>query len=201
MIARAGPFLLGLALTGCAQPQMEARPTMPKETHPMMVRAAAGPTEAVAEVLAAAERSAEGPDRDPDRLAAALMTLDASGARSDEGAVDPVPGWRASLPAGAVQPMRGRILGPAYRRGTLSAGSSVTLVQLFDGGKQARVAVATPGDGPLGIAVLDGNGKPVCPVNVSRSGACNWVPPFSARHQIVLSNPSATQSAYYLVID
>jgi hypothetical protein len=131
-----------------------------------------------------------------------LAALDGYGARPAEGEGDAMARWRAALPAGgAVPPMRGRVLGPAYRRGTIAAGSSVTLVQLFDGGRQARVAVATPGEEPVGIAVLDGNGKAICPTNVARSGACNWVPPFSARHQIVLSNPGGEASAIYLVID
>ena len=132
---------------------------------------------------------------------AALVALDSYGARPAETAGDPVPAWRASLPASAVPPMRGRVLGPAYRKGVLEPGATVRLDQLFDGGRQARVAVATTDEGELGIAVLDGSGKPICPSHLGQRGQCKWVPPYSGRHQIVLSNPGSARSTYYLAID
>jgi hypothetical protein len=162
---------------------------------------AAEPTLAVAQLLATAETAAQGTARDRPGLAGTLAALDGLGARPADAATDPMKGWRALLTGPAAPPMRGRVLGPAYQRGMLEAGASVTLDQLFDGGRQARVAVATAGAAPIGIAVLDGAGRPVCSKNLARAGQCNWVPPFSARHQIVISNPGPARSAYYLVID
>jgi len=181
-----------LLLAGCARPQAAAAPG---DIY------AAEPTLAVAQLLATAETQAQGSPGDRPGLAATLAALDGLGARPADAGADPVIGWRAQLPGPAAPPLRGRMLGPAYRRGMLEAGASVTLDQLFDGGRQARVAVATAGAAPIGIAVLDGAGKPVCPMNRARAGQCHWVPPFSARHQIVLSNPGPARSAYYLVID
>lgn len=187
MIVRMSLPWLGLLLLGaCAHREEMTVETVGEE-----------PVQAVADMLALADRSAQGGNRQG--LAAALSALDGRGARPAEADADPVPAWRRL--ANPVPPVRGRMLGPAYRRGTLAGGTSMTLMQLFDGGKQARVAIATPGDEPLGIAVLDGNGKPICPTNVARRGSCAWVPPFSGRHQIVLSNPGAARSSYYLVIE
>ncbi len=159
------------------------------------------PALAVAALLATADRAAHAGAQDRARLAAALTALDGYGARAVEASTDPAVAWRAALQGEALPPVRGRVLGPAYRRGTLEPGATMTLMQLFDGGRQARVAMATAGDTPIGIAVLDGTGKIVCPASVGRQGKCSWVPPFSGRHQIVLSNHGGAPSAYYLVID
>lgn len=200
MIARLSMIAASVALlAGCARTGPVAPAPVPVPVPVEIV--ASGLSEAVVELLALADRAADGPAQDHRRLGQAIAALDRYGARPAEGEADVVAGWRAALPAGAVAPMRGRVLGPAYRHGTIAAGSSVTLVQLFDGGRQARVAVATPGESPVGIAVLDGSGKAICPPNVTRRGACNWVPPFTGRHQIILSNPASETSAYYLVID
>ncbi len=188
------PSYLGVALllAGCAHPQAAA--VAP-------ISYAAEPTLAVAQLLAAAEIAAQGPARDKPALAPTLAALARLGAHPALDSEDPVAAWYALLPSGASQPpVRGRMLGPAYRRGTLDAGGSVTLDQLFDGGRQARVAVATPGAEPVSIAVVDGAGKPVCTNDVLRRGHCNWVPPFSARHQIVIKNSSTIRAAYYLAI-
>lgn len=187
-------FSLGMALqlAGCTHPR--AAPVAP-------VSYAAEPTLAVAQLLAAAETAAQSPAREQAGLAPTLAALERLGAHPASANDDPVPGWYALIPRSAtLAPVRGRMLGPAYRRGTLEAGASETLDQLFDGGRQARVAVATPGAVPVGIAVLDGDGKLVCSDSAARQGQCNWVPPFSARHQIVIKNESAIRAAYYLVI-
>ncbi|BAK64899.1 hypothetical protein SLG_02240 [Sphingobium sp. SYK-6] len=182
---------------GCASPQARGAASLPAAP---VTRA-----DMVARLLVAAEQAANAPDPQPGRLAEALAALDRLGARPAPGATDsltdPLPGWRTSAPNAAVPTMRGRLLGPAYRRGHLEPGATTTLAQLFDGGRQARVAIAAAGGGPLGIAVLDGTGKPVCPVRQGTGSQCSWVPPFSGRHHIRLSNPGAMRVAYYLVIE
>lgn len=187
------PGLAAALLAGCAH-----APGPPLTTADY---AADMPAQGVVDLLAIADRAARDGARDAPRLAAALAALDGYGARPAETDGDPVPAWRASLPASAVPPMRGRVLGPAYRKGVLEPGATVRLDQLFDGGRQARVAVATPDEGALGIAVLDGSGKPICPSHLGQRGQCKWVPPYSGRHQIVLSNPGSARSTYYLAID
>lgn len=191
-MSRAWAGYLGLLLLGaCARPGAA----------PMTEAVSAEPTQAVADLLAMADRAAHDPHRDGQRLSDTLAALDQLGARPADPAADPVPGWREVLPSKAALPLRGRMLGPAYRRGTLAAGASMTLMQLFDGGKQARVAVAASGPTPLRMAVLDDGGNAVCPDHIAPRGACRWVPPFSGRHQIIVTNAGDAPSAYYLVID
>ncbi|MBA4353326.1 MAG: hypothetical protein C0409_01410, partial [Novosphingobium sp.] len=155
------------------------------------------PAAAVAQLLAEAE-SAQG---DPRRLGVLLAALDGLGARPADGASDPLDGWRAQAERPQTPPYRGRVLGPAYRSGMLDPGKSVRLPQLFDGGRAARVAVATPGLAGLDFTVLDGEAKPVCPPGKARNRQCTWTPLYSGRFEIVLSNPSTNTTGYYLVID
>lgn len=155
------------------------------------------PASAVATLLAAAETSRD----DPRQLGRILAALDAFGARPLEGSDDPVAPWRAKATMPDTPPYRGRVLGPAYKAGKLDPGATVRLPQLFDGGRAARVAIATPGLAALDFTVLDGEAKPVCPPAKARNRECMWTPLFSGRFEIVLSNPSGNSAGYYLVID
>jgi hypothetical protein len=197
------PPLLALAallLGACVRPVAEPAP-LAGPAGAEIESESETPALTVARLLAMAERAAAAPAPAEAGLAAVLGALDAQGARPAVPGEDPVGRWRALLPAGAVTPMRGRLLGPAYRRGMLDAGASIALDQLFDGGRQARVAVASARGAALGIAVLDGAGRSVCAPAAGAQGQCAWVPPFSTRHRIVLNNPGPESSAYYLVID
>ena len=157
----------------------------------------ADPAEGVAKLLAEADR-AQG---DPQRLGLILAALDSLGARAMPGEPDPVAQWRAKAVTPDTPPYRGRVLGPAYKAGMINPGATVRLPQLFDGGRSARVAVATPGQAALDFTVLDGEAKPVCPPAKARTRECMWTPLFSGRFEIVLTNPSSNAAGYYLVID
>lgn len=157
----------------------------------------ADPAEGVAKLLAEAD-SAQG---DPQRLGTILAALDSLGARAMPGEPDPVAQWRAKAVMPDTPPYRGRVLGPAYKAGMINPGATVRLPQLFDGGRSARVAVATPGQAALDFTVLDGEAKPVCPPAKARTRECMWTPLFSGRFEIVLTNPSSNAAGYYLVID
>ncbi|MBA4088053.1 MAG: hypothetical protein C0491_09660 [Novosphingobium sp.] len=157
----------------------------------------ADPAEGVAKLLAEAD-SAQG---DPQRLGLILAALDSLGAQAMPGEPDPVAQWRAKAVMPDTPPYRGRVLGPAYKAGMINPGATVRLPQLFDGGRSARVAVATPGQAALDFTVLDGEAKPVCPPAKARTRECMWTPLFSGRFEIVLTNPSSNAAGYYLVID
>lgn len=157
----------------------------------------ADPAEGVAKLLAEAD-SAQG---DPQRLGLILAALDSLGAQAMPGEPDPVAQWRAKAVMPDTPPYRGRVLGPAYKAGMINPGATVRLPQLFDGGRSARVAVATPGQAALDFTVLDGEAKPVCPPAKARTRECMWTPLFSGRFEIVLMNPSSNAAGYYLVID
>lgn len=155
------------------------------------------PAGAVATLLVAAETS----HNDPRQLGRILAALEAFGARPMEGSADPVAAWRSTATMPDTPPYRGRVLGPAYKAGKLDPGATVRLPQLFDGGRAARVAIATPGLAALDFTVLDGEARPVCPPAKARNRECMWTPLFSGRFEIVLSNPSGNSAGYYLVID
>lgn len=155
------------------------------------------PTGAVAQLLAQADSAQD----NPRRLGQYLAALDSLGAHSAEGSADPLAAWRAKAEMPQTPPYRGRVLGPAYKAGMLDPGSTVRVAQLFDGGRAARVAVATPGQAGLDFTVLDGEAKPVCPPAKARNRQCTWTPLYSSRFEIVLRNPTDAAAGYYLVID
>lgn len=157
----------------------------------------AQPAAAVAQLLAQADSA----QNNPERLGMLLATIDGLGARPAPDAADPIPAWRSRAVMPQTPPFRGRVLGPAYKAGMLDPGKSVRLPQLFDGGRAARVAVATPGKAGLDFTVLDGEAKPVCPPGNARNRQCTWTPLYSARFEIVVTNPSSNAAGYYLVID
>lgn len=183
-----------LAIGGCAADGTRATREVPVR---VVLSGTAEPAEAVASLLADAE-AAQG---EPERLGAILAALDAFGARPMAGEADPVVAWRSRAELPKTPPYRGRVLGPAYKAGMLNPGATVRLPQLFDGGRSARVAVATPGQAGLDFTVLDGEAKPVCPPAKARTRECMWTPLFSGRFEIVLTNPSNNAAGYYLVID
>jgi hypothetical protein len=182
------------ALGGCAADSRHARRETPVR---VVLNSSTEPAEAVATLLAEAD-AAQG---DPQQLGAILAALDTFGARPIAGEQDPVAAWRSKAEMPRIPPYRGRVLGPAYKAGMLNPGATVRLPQLFDGGRSARVAVATPGQAGLDFTVLDGEAKPVCPPAKARSRECMWTPLFSGRFEIVLTNPSSSAAGYYLVID
>lgn len=155
------------------------------------------PTGAVAQLLAQADAAQDSPRR----LGQYLAALDSLGAHPADGSADPLGAWRAKAEMPQTPPYRGRVLGPAYKAGMLDPGSTVRLPQLFDGGRAARVAVATPGQEGLDFTVLDGEAKPVCPPAKARNRQCTWTPLYSGRFEIVLRNPTDASAGYYLVID
>lgn len=137
----------------------------------------------------------------PQRLGTLIAALDTMGVRPAADTADPMAQWRLRAEMPRTAPYRGRVLGPAYRAGTLDPGGSVRLPQLFDGGRAARVAVATRNRALVDLIVLDAEAKPVCPPGKAASRECNWTPLFSSRFEIVLTNASGTAATYYLVID
>lgn len=180
-------FALVAAMAGCTSVPAQSAETA----------AANGPAEEVARILAQAD-AAQG---QPKHLGKLLAALDVLGAKPLEPAADPVARWRAQAEMPNTPPYRGRVLGPAYKAGMIDPGATVRLPQLFDGGRAARVAIATPGQAPLDFTVLDREAKPVCPPAKARSRECSWTPLFSGRFEIVLSNSSSNAAGYYLVID
>jgi hypothetical protein len=158
-----------------------------------------GPADRVADALAAGEMAATG-----EALVAAAARLDRLAAHPMDGGEDLAARWRAQGAALGVRdetpPMRGRALGPAYRTGQLGAGAHIDLEQIFLGGEAAVVVVVPEAGRSLHVSVADADRAPVCGRAVEPpKGACRWLPIFTTRFRISVTNPAPTPARYYLV--
>lgn len=100
-------------------------------------------------------------------------------------------------------PYRGRALGPAYRRGSLLPGGSMTMRQLFLGGQRAQIMVAPTGEGSghLSLRVEGAQGETLCQKAVGGPQAdCAWMPLFTDRYSIVIENAGDASANFYLLI-
>ncbi|MDB5720340.1 MAG: hypothetical protein JWP15_958 [Alphaproteobacteria bacterium] len=161
--------------------------------------APADPVDTVALVLAsgmAAEAAGNGR-----AMLDAAGRLDASGARAEEG--DLAMHWRDLARSRGIRdrvpPLRGRALGPAYRRGTLDAGAELATEQVFLAGQKAVVALVPQPGRNLSILVASPD-KPICARDAQPPRAtCSWLPLFTSRVRISVSNRGANPATYYLV--
>lgn len=153
-----------------------------------------------ADLLASADAAAAGTDKAAHRaLGRSVTALERIGAQAQEGEEDPLPGWRVQAgPAPSDATFRGRVLGPAYRRGWLEPGAELAVEQLFLGGQAATVAVAAAPSQPLRLSVQGGQASPSCSGNARD---CRWTPIFTERYTIRVRNAGAAKARYYLVFD
>tara|TARA_B100000678_G_C18127069_1_gene469135 strand:- start:228 stop:707 length:480 start_codon:yes stop_codon:yes gene_type:complete len=100
-----------------------------------------------------------------------------------------------------IAPMRGRVLGPGYMRGTLKSGESWTREQNFLAGEPASLAVSHRGSGPVALRVSQNGGAPVCSFRASASKVCRFTPIYTQRYRIELNNEGTQDAVYYVVID
>lgn len=153
-----------------------------------------------ADLLARADRAAAGTSRAAARkLDEALTTLDRIGVRAEaegDGATA-LADWR-SRSVHAELPYRGRVLGPAFRRGWLEPGAAARVDQLFLAGQNASVAVSGAPDRGVKLAVA-GRDAPAGCTGTDRS--CRWVPIFTQRYTITVRNGGKSATRYYLVMD
>ncbi|QJB70468.1 hypothetical protein [Parasphingorhabdus halotolerans] len=95
---------------------------------------------------------------------------------------------------------RGRALGPAYRKGTVTAGSDVTMEQIFLAGKKASVALVPVSKNIVSISIENGDGKRLCHRTVStKPDSCEWLPLFTDRFLIRVKTKAREPVRYYLV--
>lgn len=156
-----------------------------------------------AERIAAALEAAAASDAAGDSagIARALQVVEASGARPlPESLDDPVPAWRARA-GELLPPLRGRPLGPGYRSGRIAAGGRDSFAQLFLSGTASVIAVSAPTGDRIALRVRDQKDQPVCQRDGTQGGACRWVPLFTQRYTIEVSNLGAGDARYFLVIE
>jgi hypothetical protein len=180
--------LAPITLAGCISTDCCSQP----------VNAAAAPT-TDAERLAIALADGDSAFRRSDKagLTEALRRIDALGGRPFDEASPDLRQWRQA--ANQEPPMRGRPLGPGYRSGLVSPGSSELIEQVFLSGKRASVALSIPGRGRLTLQVQNGRDEPVCGKE-SNASHCQWVPIFTDRYRIKIANPGRTAVRYFLVV-
>ncbi len=146
----------------------------------------------VATLAAEALLDAEGGS--PAQRRDALRLLDRLGAHPADAADDPRPALRAQA---RIQPetTRGRLLGPAFRRGEVGGGAVWTIEQTFLAGRPTTVALASR---PRQAAVLGIDG-PDTAVRCAAAVRCSWVPKFTERYRITVTNAAPAPARFVLV--
>jgi hypothetical protein len=136
-------------------------------------------------------------------LLEAARLLESNGARPEAGEPDLASRWRAQALARGVRdseaPLRGRALGPAYRRGRLDPGAALATDQVFLAGQKAMVALVPEPGRALSIRVAAPD-QPICDLPAQPPRAtCAWLPLFTSRVTIRIANRSPAPASYYLV--
>ncbi len=138
--------------------------------------------------------------KDKESLARTLAKLDTAGVQAlDEPARRQLDQWRQAA-GDLVPPTRGRVLGPGFLAGELPALGRKSLEQTFLSGRKAEIALTSPDNVKLEVTVTDSSDEPLCN-KVAESVSCRWVPLYTHRHRIDLSNPNRRKARYYLVIE
>ncbi|MEP7222153.1 MAG: hypothetical protein ABI673_05735 [Novosphingobium sp.] len=157
-----------------------------------------------AERVAASFTAAADAEKSGDRagLIRAVQTIQALAAHPlDPATENPVEGWKAAAAPAAMPVYRGRPLGPGYRSGRLLHGGTESFSQLFLSGTGATIALSAPTGDRLGLRVLDPQSRPICAGDAVRSGLCRWVPLFTQRYTIEVTNLGAGDARYFLVVE
>ena len=133
----------------------------------------------------------------------AARSLDSLGARAPSPEEDLAARWRSlarerGLPE--EPPLRGRALGPAYKKGVLAPGTMLATEQVFLAGQAAEVALVPSGGAALAMRVV-ARGKPICAREAAEPprATCAWLPIFTERVSISVENRGSRPAAYYLV--
>ena len=96
-------------------------------------------------------------------------------------------------------PLRGRALGPGFRRGTLTPGQKLELQQIFLAGEPAELALTGAGRASLQATLRDGEARTVCTFGPPRETACAFTPVFTQRYVIEIANGGKRAATYFLV--
>jgi len=178
-------------LAGCA--------TLPTPPDPAL--ASTDPLISAAALLVAADAARTDEARAPmiARLdALGVSVLAATGPTTSD---DPLTEWRRRYTPAAGEVYRGRTLGPAYRRAQLAAGERLVIEQIFTAGERAEMAAQTSGGQPVALAVANNKAEKVCEAQLTPHARCRWMPIYTERFQITLTNRGTTPASVYLVFD
>lgn len=146
-------------------------------------------------------------DHDAKGLMKASLALSRMGARPIEGGDDLAQQWRRAAIAQGAKPtkspsFRGRTLGSAYKSGSIGPGDVFSTHQSFYAGQKADVLLVPKNHATLTLRIADDEGHDVCSVsNASEDIGCSWVPSFTGRHDIEISNESQSRVGFYMVLN
>jgi|GEM_PF-431554 len=201
IIALAGSVSILSACTGVASGA--AAQTSPGQADVARPAVDASAVMRTADAIVAGQVGAK--NSDAGALRSAAQTLESLGARPDgdqESNLSKSWSEQASLidPSTTPPVYRGRALGPSYKKGIVSAGSRVSIDQIFLAGRKASVALVPASPKPMSIEISDGQGKNICARRTSSKPAnCEWLPLFTERYKINIRTSESRPVTYYLV--
>ena len=143
-----------------------------------------------------------------DDLAKAAQFLNGVGAHPwGDGTIDLQKSWASTARSlnGGAEPAayRGRVKGPAYRKNILAAGASETLHEIYYAAEAAELTLKGSG---LALSVTEqvsSNGKtsgPICSAHdIVVPASCQWMPLWTAKYDIVITNHGENPAPYLLV--
>lgn len=142
-------------------------------------------------------------------LYGAAMALQSLGAHPEDGTDDLARQWMKRANELGVRPsmqvaytFRGRTLGPGYRQGRVGARGQFRTHQSFNAGQRAEIVLVPMDEAPLSLDVVDEDGAQVCSVAPStRNLGCRWVPTFTGRSDIDVTNDNDRAVSFYIVLN
>lgn len=159
----------------------------------------------VADAIAMGNQANEAADSE--HLMQAAKVLDVLGARpADSGDEDLAKLWAATAirqnPQINPPVYRGRVLGPAYKKGVVSSHDVIILEQLFLAGKKASIALVPSPESEVSVSVKNSQGSAICVrPNMRKRASCQWLPVFTERYQIHIKNETQQNISYHLVLN
>jgi len=149
-------------------------------------------------------------NQDAAKLRAAARLLRASGAYpAEEGSQNLADVWqqdadRISAQSGTETniPLRGRIVGPAYRNGTLVSAGKTIFRETFYATRAAEVSLRLGQSSAFDIQIRvdEADGKTVCHhKNIKKHVTCTWFPAWTGPYRIEIKNTGSKKNYYYLI--
>ena len=153
---------------------------------------AASSSDDFARTVDALSASAEAPGTPAERQATGRILL-AAGAHPIEGE-DLARNWAG----GTASRYRDRALGPAYRTIAVTPGGVAHFEQTFLAGQRAQIAIVPLDRARFALSVKDDQGASAC--SAPPGGRCSWMPLWTTRYGIDITNPGRATGRYYMVL-
>jgi len=162
-------------------------------------------------VMRAIDSAEEGRrNQDAAKLRAAAMLLRASGAYpAEDGSQNLADVWQQEADNISAQsgtqtdiPTRGRIVGPAYRNGSLVSAGKTIFRETFYATRAAEVSLRLGQSSAFDIKIMadEADGKTVCHhKNIKKFVTCKWFPAWTGPYRIEIKNTSGQEEHYYLI--